>query len=201
MRAANLRRWLKRPNCPKVLQEFRRLFNLHHGTRLADPEARPEIETKPRKTGLQNGEQAYYDFAGMHFSRAETHVGNSLVSYLDEGKTRFGSIEKIKVTPEGSVWFAIRHQEALPSGKNDPFQDFPDFPARTYSSEMAETLVDVAPSKVLGHYAPFNFSDDRAVVLDLRRVCYSLSRFTLLTCPGLIGTMMDLGLDLCPRFI
>ncbi len=176
MRGANLRRWLKRPNCPKVLQEFGRLFNLYHGTRLMDPEARPEMETKPRKKGLQDGEQAYYDFAGMHFSRAETHVGNSLVSYLEGGETWFGSIEKIKVTPEGSVCFAIRHQQPLPPGKNDPFQDFPDFPARTYSSELAETLVDVAPSKVLGHYARFNFSDDRAVVLDLRRVCYSLFR-------------------------
>lgn len=176
MRGANLRRWLKRPNCPKVLQEFYRLFNLYHGSKLDNPDARPGIETKPRKKGLQDGEQAYYDFAGMHFSKAETHMGNSLVSYLDEGKTWFGSIEKIKVTPQGSVSFAIRHQERLSPGKNDPFQDFPHFPARTYSSKMAESLVDVAPSKVLGHYARFVFSGDRAVVLDLRRVCASLSR-------------------------
>ncbi|KAJ7115748.1 hypothetical protein C8R44DRAFT_561512, partial [Mycena epipterygia] len=167
MRGANLRRWLKRPNCPKVLQEFNRLFNLYHGSKIENPEARPGIETKPRKKGFQDGEQAYYDFAGMHFSRAETHMGNSLVSYLDEGKIWFGSIEKIKVTPQGSVCFAIRHQERLPLGKNDPFKDFPHFPARTYSSKMAETLVDVAPSKVLGHYARFSFSDSRAVVLDL----------------------------------
>ncbi|KAJ6590759.1 hypothetical protein B0H10DRAFT_2233565 [Mycena sp. CBHHK59/15] len=173
MRGANLRRWLKRPNCPKVLQEFYRLFSLYHGSRLENPDARPGIETKPRKKGLQDGEQAYYDFAGLHFSKAGTHMGNSLVSYLDEGKTWFGSIEKIKVTPQGSVCFAIRHQEHLPPGKNDPFKDFPHFPARTYSSKMAETLVDVAPSKVLGHYAHFNFSDSCAVVLDLRRVNHS----------------------------
>jgi hypothetical protein len=176
MRGANLRRWLKRPDCPKVLREFNRLFNLYHSSRLDDLDAHLEPESKPRKTGLKDGEQAYFDFAGMHFSRAETHVGNSLVSYLDEGKTRFGSIEKIKVTPQGSVSFAIRHQEPLPSGKNDPFSAFPHFPAHTYSSKMAETLVNVAPSKVLGHYARFNFSGDRAVVLDLRRVCASLFR-------------------------
>ncbi|KAJ7085519.1 hypothetical protein C8R44DRAFT_651102, partial [Mycena epipterygia] len=175
MRGANLRRWLKRPNCPKVLQEFNRLFNLYHGSKIENPEARPGIETKPRKKGFQDGEQAYYDFAGMHFSRAETHMGNSLVSYLDEGKIWFGSIEKIKVTPQGSVCFAIRHQERLPLGKNDPFKDFPHFPARTYSSKMAETLVDVAPSKVLGHYARFSFSDSRAVVLDLRGMCLIIS--------------------------
>ncbi|KAJ7665156.1 hypothetical protein DFH06DRAFT_985719 [Mycena polygramma] len=171
MRGANLRRWLKSPNCPKVLQEFNRLFNLYHDIKLADLDARP-TETEPTKTGLKTGEQAYYDFADMHFSRAKTHVGNSLVSYLDvAGKTWFGSIEKIKVTPEGSVSFAIRTQDQLPAGKNDPFKDFPHFPAYTYSSKMAETLVDVEPSRVLGHYARFNFSDDRTVVLDLRRVC------------------------------
>ncbi|KAJ6532605.1 hypothetical protein B0H19DRAFT_1081640 [Mycena capillaripes] len=106
----------------------------------------------------------------MHFSKAETHMGNSLVSYLHEGKTWFRSIEKIKVTPQGSVSFAIRHQEPLPPGKNDPFQEFPHFPARTYLSKMAETLADMPPSKVLGHYACFNFSGGRAVVLDLRRL-------------------------------
>ncbi|KAJ6560133.1 hypothetical protein B0H19DRAFT_848987, partial [Mycena capillaripes] len=167
MRGANLWRWIKRPDCPKVLQEFHRLFNLYHGSKLDNPDARPGIEMKPRKKGLQDSEQAYYDFAGMHFSKAETHMGNSLVSYLHEGKTWFGSIEKIKVTSQGSVSFAIRHQERLPSGKNDPFQEFLHFPARIYSSKMAETLVDVAPSKVLGHYARFNFSGGRAVVLDL----------------------------------
>ena len=186
MRGVNLRRWLKSPNCPKVLQEFNSLFNLYHASKLDNLDIRPEIETTPRKKGLQEGEQAYYDFAEMHFSRAETHVGNSLVSYLDDGKIWFGSIEKIKVTPQGSVSFAIRHQDPLPPGKNDPFREFIHFPACTYSSKMAETLVDVAPSNVLGHYARFNFSDERAVVLDLRRVCATFFRFyLLLTCPGL----------------
>ena len=172
MRGVNLRRWLKRPNCPQVLHEFRSLFNLYHASKLDDLDKRPEIETTPRKKGVQEGEQAYYDYAGMHFSRAETHVGNSLVSYLDnDGEVWFGSIENIKVSPKGSVSFAVRHQEPLPSGKNDPFKEFIHFPVRTYSSKMAETLVDVAPSKVLGHYARFNFSNERAVVLDLRRVC------------------------------
>jgi hypothetical protein len=129
----------------------------------------------------------------MHFSRAETHVGNSLVSYLDEGKTRFGSIEKIKVTSQGSVSFAIRQQEALPSGKNDPFKDFPHFPAQTYSSKMAETLVDVVPSKVLGHYARFNFSGDRAVVLDFRRVCASLFRSDALPDSARINSSISIG--------
>ncbi|KAJ7501257.1 hypothetical protein B0H11DRAFT_2225072 [Mycena galericulata] len=177
MRAANLRRWLKRPNCPKVLRQFHHLFSLHHGSRLENLDARPGIETEPRKKGLKSGEQAYYDFAGMHFSKAETHVGNSLVSYLDAaGKIWFGSIEKIKVTPQGSVSFAIRHQERLPDGKKDPFKEFAHFPARTYSSKMAETLVDVSPSQVLGHYARFKFSGGRAVVLDLRRPIPSVYR-------------------------
>ncbi|KAF8192305.1 hypothetical protein K438DRAFT_1590360 [Mycena galopus ATCC 62051] len=173
MRGANLRRWLKRPECPKVLQEFHRLFNLYHGSKLENPDIRPGMETKPRKTGLKDGEQAYYDFAGMHFSKAETHMGNSLVSYLDDVRTSFGSIEKIKVTPQVS----IRHQAPLPPGKNDPFLHFPHFPARTYSSKMVDTLVDVDPIKVLGHYARFNFSGGRAVILDLRRVCSFVMSF------------------------
>ncbi|KAF8144998.1 hypothetical protein K438DRAFT_1630884 [Mycena galopus ATCC 62051] len=164
MRGANLRRWLKRPECPKVLQEFHRLFNLYH-------------DNEASQNGPEGRGTAYYDFAGMHFSKAETHMGNSLVSYLDDGRTSFGSIEKIKVTPQGSVRFAIRHQAPLPPGKNDPFLHFPHFPARTYSSKMVDTLVDVDPIKVLGHYARFNFSGGRAVILDLRRVCSFVTSF------------------------
>jgi hypothetical protein len=188
MRGANLRRWIKRPDCPKALKQFHSLFIRQFANNIENPDVRPEMETPPRKTALKSGEQAYYDVAGMHFSRAETHVGNSLVSYLENGNIWFGSIEKIKVTPQGSVSFAIRHQEPLPAGKNDPFKAFPHFPARTFSSEMATTLVDVAPTKVLGHYARFNFSDERAVVLDLRRVGAQLFHSDArLICVGLMS--------------
>ena len=168
MRSANLRRWLSQKDCPELIRQFHRLYSLYVANtdpRKADPNPKP----------VRGTERAHFDHKGLHFSRASTHLGNSLVSFLDaNGDTVFGSIETIQQTEAKEVEFVIRPQAPLPPGVNDPFKRFVDFPARLYSSKMADTTSVIDPSRVIGHYARFIWKD-RAVVLDLSRVCICIS--------------------------
>ncbi|KAJ7265279.1 hypothetical protein C8J57DRAFT_1005151, partial [Mycena rebaudengoi] len=163
MRGANLRRWLRRPDCPAVISEFKRLFDLAFTRR----NFRDEETPKPGK----DRESAHHTYKGRNFSRASTHLGNSLVLYYPANSTTPipGSIQKIEVV-DNEAFFYIRRQAPLPPDKYDPFSRFPHFPATTYSSKMVNGSCDrVHPSKVHSHFARFEFSDDRAVVLDLSR--------------------------------
>ncbi|KAJ7675580.1 hypothetical protein DFH06DRAFT_977215 [Mycena polygramma] len=169
MRGANLRRWLSREDCPAVIREFKRVFDRAFTTQTpADG-----TDTVPGR----DREKAHFAYNGVNFSRASTHLGNSLVLFRPSGETTVvaGSIEKIEVV-NGTPWFTIRRQEPLPSGAFDPFTPFPYFPATTYSSKMSTAQPDqVHPNSVLSHCARFEFSKNRAVILNLSRVCFSSS--------------------------
>jgi hypothetical protein len=95
MRGANLRRWLKRPDCPEVIRQFKRLF---------DQAFTPK---KPRENILQNTskskqlEHAYYTYNSIIFSRSSTHLGNSLVLFYPTPSSTTpvaGSIQKIETS-------------------------------------------------------------------------------------------------------
>jgi hypothetical protein len=173
MRGANLRRWLARKDCPEVIRQFKRLFDLS----LAPQTIREENEVIPGN----NREKAHYFFNGVNFSRASTHLGNSLVIYYPNGETIAvaGSIEKIEVV-NNTATFVVRRQQPLPSDKFDPFKPFLHFPATTYSSKMSAADPDrIHPSRVMSHCARFEFSGDRAVILNLSRVIFG--HLTVLT--------------------
>ncbi|KAJ7251837.1 hypothetical protein B0H12DRAFT_1018400, partial [Mycena haematopus] len=157
----NLRRWINRPGCPPLLQEFHRMFTKYFGVNL-------NARVTPNKT-VPLGTRAHYDYGGSHYSRASTHVGNSLIMYTKSGKTVAGSVEEINIRESGPE-FVVRRQAPLPAGKNDPFKVFPDIAATTYSSKMSDQLDAIHPKAIIGHYARFEFSDDRAVVLELNKV-------------------------------
>lgn len=125
----------------------------------------------PDKT-VPRGTRAHCDYGGTHYSRASTHVGNSLIMYIESGRTVAGSIEEINIRESGPE-FLVRRQAPLPAGKNDPFKAFPDIAATTYSSKMSERVDTIHPKAIIGHYARFEFSDDRAVVLELYKVSRS----------------------------
>ncbi|KAJ7163656.1 hypothetical protein C8R46DRAFT_902178 [Mycena filopes] len=170
IRGANLRCWINRPSCPAVLVEFYRLFNLTLGINLGDG-------SQPGTSSVKAADSspAYFQYDGVHYSRASTHLGNSLIMYVeDSGKTHAGSIEEISVDKKQQVVFHVRRQAPLPPGKNDPFKRFPHFPATTYSSLMSVDVDLIHPRSIIGHCARYNFSDERAVVLNLSRVCASL---------------------------
>ncbi|KAJ7075966.1 hypothetical protein B0H15DRAFT_738799, partial [Mycena belliarum] len=163
MRGAHLRRWLNREDCPEVIRQFKRIFDLAFTRR----NFRAEDDSVPG----QDREKAHFIFKGVNYSRAKTHLGNSLVIYYPPGSTESvpGSIEKILVE-NNTATFLIRHQAPLPVGSVDPFKPFVHFPAKTYSSKMLSGELDkVNPSSVLSHCARFEFSNDRAVILNLSR--------------------------------
>ncbi|KAJ7193740.1 hypothetical protein GGX14DRAFT_378717 [Mycena pura] len=161
-RGAILRRWLRRPDCPPVIRELRRLFERTF------PAYNPPASSPPREV---DGECAHYKHLGVNFSRANVHMGNSLVYYYPPNSrvAVAGSIERI-VSVSGEITLEIRRQAPLEVGQYDPFLPFyPYFPAQTHSSKMLDTTDTVSISDVLSHYARYKFSKGRCVVLNLAR--------------------------------
>ncbi|KAJ6484909.1 hypothetical protein C8R45DRAFT_829718 [Mycena sanguinolenta] len=163
-RGANLRRQLNRPDCPKMIKQFKVLFDLTFS-----PHRDRSAKSVPNPDGK---DRAHYTHQGINYSRDTTHLGNSLVLYYpssDAASTTAGSIQRISAE-NGQTYFHIRRQAPLPAGKFDPFLPFPYFPAKTYSSKMSALEDKVPPELVLSHCARYKFSDDRAVIIDLSRV-------------------------------
>ena len=119
-------------------------------------------------------------FHGITYSRASAHLGNSLVSYLPPSLVDpvAGSIQKI-TTFGDTVVFSVKRQAPLPVNKFDPFGRYNLLGAKTYSSKMSDGPDDVVPlTAILNPIARYNFSSERAVILNLSKVC-----LVLLSCP------------------
>ncbi|KAJ7658858.1 hypothetical protein DFH06DRAFT_990078 [Mycena polygramma] len=162
-RGANLRRFLNRSDCPEVIKQLKVLFDLSFSPRNDRSE-----ESAPAENGK---DRAHYTYQGVNYSRASTHLGNSLVLYYPSGAPSAiaGSIQRIGTEGEKTI-FHIQRQAPLPAGKFDPFAPFPHFPPKTYSSRMEDVVDKVSPSSILSHCTRYEFTDDRAVILDLSRV-------------------------------
>jgi hypothetical protein len=95
IRAGNLRQWINRPDCPQLLQEFHWIFTKYFHTSLQDRAA-------PDKA-VRLGERTHCNYSGTHYSRASTHVRNSLIMYIldGSGKAVAGSIEEINILESG----------------------------------------------------------------------------------------------------
>ncbi|KAJ7860198.1 hypothetical protein B0H13DRAFT_1639651, partial [Mycena leptocephala] len=135
-------------------------------------------------------EHAHYTYKGFNYSRASTHLGNSLVLFYPQSSSSAtaGSIQKIEIAGN-EVTFLIKRQAPLPSTKFDPFKAFPHFPAQTYSSHMLDDqpLDSIHPSRVISHCARFDFSDERSVILNLSRVFISRSQLFSITDQCVVG--------------
>jgi hypothetical protein len=164
-RGANLRRYLNRADCPEVIKQLKKLFDLSFS-----PRNDRSAESVPAEN---DKDRAHYTHQGVNYSRASTHLGNSLVLYYPSSAPTespiAGSIQRIETAGDNTI-FHIRRQGKLPPGKFDPFLPYPHFPAKTYSSQMDDVVDQIPPSLVLSHCARCEFSDDRAVILDLSRV-------------------------------
>ncbi|KAF9544839.1 hypothetical protein CPC08DRAFT_616641, partial [Agrocybe pediades] len=152
-KGANLRRWLRRPDCPEVVRQFKHLFDKAFSPHI-HPDSEPRTDTGPIPV-----EVAHYRHNSVNYSRARTHVGNSLVLYYPTPRSTSpvaGSIQKITTSSQG-VRVYVQRQALLPPGQNDPFSRYPHFPAKTYSAEMEQmTRLDVVPfSSVLTHVARY----------------------------------------------
>ncbi|KAJ7680160.1 hypothetical protein B0H17DRAFT_943480, partial [Mycena rosella] len=164
LRGATLRRWLRRPDCPEIIKQFKAFFDRAFTLRSEAVGTSPPL--------VKDGDHTQFMFNGIHFSRAKTHLGNSLILYYPSSSASTpipGRIERILSKGEETS-FIICPKAPLPPGKVDPFLSyFPHFPAQTYSSKMQDTTDTVDPSQILSHYAQFEFSNNRAVVVNLSR--------------------------------
>ncbi|KAJ7441261.1 hypothetical protein FB451DRAFT_1058265 [Mycena latifolia] len=181
IRGANLRRWLNRPDCPEVIKEFKRLFDKAY-----TPRWTLNKESAPLAV---DGERAHFTYRGVNFSRASTHLGNSLILYYPSPKADpvAGSIQKIVTRGDDTV-FLVRRQAPLPPDSFDPFLRYPHFPAKSYSSQMEDTLDTIPPSAIFSHCARFEYSNNRSVILNLSRVSAAeFVRTDRLTVPPELG--------------
>jgi hypothetical protein len=169
MRGANLRRWLKRPDCPEVVRQFKRLFDQAFTPKKPQEKV---LQDSPKSKQL---EHAYYTYNGVIFSRSSTHLGNSLVLFYPTPSSTTpvaGSIQKIE-TSGNQTYFFIKRQTMLPSSAYNPFRRYTSFPATVYSAKMDDGPdVRVCPQSVVSHVARFNFSSERAVIVNLSRVSH-----------------------------
>jgi hypothetical protein len=168
MRGANLRRWLNWPQCPKIIQQFKWLFDIAFS-----PKNQLHENVKGTTTTSKLLECAYYKHNGFIFSQSSMHLGNSLILYYPTPSSMrpvSGSIQKIDTSGD-QVYFVVKRQGALPPTKFDPFHRYTSFPASLYSSKMDDGPNDrICPQSVISHVARFNISSEYAVILNLSRV-------------------------------
>ena len=189
LRGANLRRWLSRPNCPEIIQRCQTLFSKLYGNRPDGTAHIQEValaEDEPSKPSQDTPEDlrrlihrrkvvlhARYRADGVIYARAETHVGNSLVLFYPHGDRTSaaipGSIQYI-YRLDGQLRFAVRRYSSPALETPDLFAQYPDFPARTWSTGSADALEEVEVAWVFCQFAQYSISDDYVVVLALNQV-------------------------------
>jgi hypothetical protein len=169
-RAGNFRRLLRHPQCPEALKVVKRLYSKVFGM----PGSTTEYPEESEDFSPSNDKANYtiQNYLGrITYSRAKTHVGNSIVLYHLAGNPTAefaGEIQKIEVNDDGAL-FTIRRQGPLPPGVFDPFIRFPFFSARCYSSCLTDYVDTVPFCDVTAHGARFQFSRGRSVIVNLSR--------------------------------
>src|ERR1700761_4435228 len=132
-KAAKLKHWLSRPDCPKFLQEcklvFDKAFRKQDDLELEKPIAVSAFVAVPSdlKSLLSDHKialRARHRFDKTIFSCHRTHVGSSLIMFHRKGDRTTslvpGSIEYIIARPTLPVLYAVRQQMPAP-GTVDPY--------------------------------------------------------------------------------
>ena len=164
-RTANIRRWLRRPECPGAVKQLKILFDKCFIPANASP---PQENRK-----IKGATQAYARHKGVNFSGVNTHSGNSHIIYRTERNPPVaGQIQYIEnVTTSHGVEIRLHVRSFLPLPKTlfDPFRRYPHFQATTYSSKLSVRDDIIHLDDVVAHAARFDFSHDRSVLVNLSR--------------------------------
>jgi len=163
LRVANIHHWLRRTDCPEALKQLKILFD-----KCFVPTESPEEHFKP------GSHRSYVKHNGAVFSPYLTHEGNATIVYRPNPNENpiAGRIKQIDniVTLNGThTRLLVRAHLPLPKASYDPFRIFPDFPVKTYSTHMKDSLDVVDLDDVVIHAARFDFSHNRSVFLNLSR--------------------------------
>jgi hypothetical protein len=185
MRAAKLRQWIGRQDCPGFIKECKLVFDRAFATEKGgvDVDTLPSSAYGPVPNELRGlikereiafRAQRWAD--GVVFARSSTHLGNSLILFYPGGDTRLepipGSIQHIVSPASGKPPFYVVRRQLPAPGIIDPFCRYPYFKAKIYSSEMCADLEIVHVDWVVSHYARWDVTLGHAVVLNLSRVCF-----------------------------
>src|SRR6266545_256015 len=180
LKASKLKQWLARSDCPPFLRECKVVFDKAFAKRESnDPPASSAFGPVP--AGLENlvhgpsvALRARHVVEDIVYSRCSTHVGNSLIMFYPQGDQALppspGSIQEIVVYPNRDVVYIVKHQ--MPAGPelDDPFSEYPHFPAKLYHNLLSPELEMVRPDWVLSHYAQWAVDVNNVVVLTLSHV-------------------------------
>lgn len=166
-RTANIRRWLRRPDCPEAVRQLKILFDKCF---IPANAAKPEEEPKPMK----GSRRAYANWGGVNFSPSSTHAGNATIIYRPSptAKPIGGQIQQIQNIEEGNgftVRVHVRPYERLSKSLYDPFLRYPHLLATTYSSMLRETEDVIELDDIVAHAARFDYSHNRTVLVNLSR--------------------------------
>jgi hypothetical protein len=190
IKAASLKRWLGRSDCPPAIKECKVLFDKAYASKKDEyPGLAPlgdDIEEsneqrfvsvpsdlQPLINGSKVMLRARCHLHGVVYARSSTHLGNSLVHFYPGGNKSSppipGSIKYIFAT-QNTVAFAVQRHLNMRPGTVDPFAAYPDFPARLYASTLADELEVVELDWVTCHFARWQISSEHVVVLSLSKV-------------------------------
>jgi len=208
IKAGKLKRWLARTDCPPVIKECKILFDKAYApkvhdisevddggdgvfveTSFTDDHPAPCVVPDELRRFTQKAKavmRARLRHRGIIYAISSTHLGNSLVHFYphgDRSKSPIPGCIKFIFEQQGRMVFAVQHQLEAPQGVLDPFEPYPHFAAKLYSSRLSEELEVVHVDWVLCHFARWQISSEHVVVLSLSRVScwFGLPMPTLLT--------------------
>lgn len=193
LKASNLKRWLADPDSPQAVKDIKSLFDRVYASKAGaassdhynEPEPRdglskpvprdlrPLLTDQAHKVQLQ----ARYKRLGIIYATAQTHTGNSQILYHPGGDKRqipVAGIIKYIYSEREDLFIAVQRAEPVHASINDPFANYPHWPARLYSSSQNAPIERILPTWVQCHFARWDCSQDHMVVLSLDRVCCSL---------------------------
>ena len=192
IKAGKLKWWLARPYCPPVIKECKILFNKAYALKVHDVVSgidddrdsvfmetsftddhpapcivpdEPHRFTKKAKVVMHTRLRHH----GIIYTISSTHLGNSLILfYLYSNKSKSLIPGCIKfIFEQGQLVFAVQRQLEAAQGILDPFEPYPHFLAKLYSSCLSEELEVVHVDWVLCHFARWQISSEHIVVLSL----------------------------------
>lgn len=194
LRAAKLRRWLNRPDCPEALRQVKHFFDKAYGscnfnstpesdgtTKHHTPTSKPSpsipadlLPLLPQDDLCRLTLVARCKHEGRTLARSSTHIGNSLILYHTQEQLSAAEYGSIKYIGQVGQRFVLAVRRHLPTSRSDPFKHYPDFPATTRSAQLGPLeLIDQA--SVICHFVRWKMPTGDVVVLPLYKVREVLS--------------------------
>lgn len=168
-RTVNIRRWLRRPDCPDAIRVLKDLFD-----KCFVPVSRPDAlnEFVERK----GTHRAYVAHDGGNLSPFKTHPGNSTIIYrpLPSEPPVAGQIQSIENLhnrdgQNTGVRLHVCRHNLLSKALYDPFLRFPHFNAKTYSTTLRAAEDIIGLDDIVAHAARYDYSHGRYVMVSLSR--------------------------------